>query len=117
MCSFFVEFALSGLFVVFTGKTNPMVKLAVVKVRYDAAPEVPAATWLDLVEPADASYTTVESLTAGDVSATGTAITTSTVDYYVARVGWWKDGSVMVQMENRAQTVLQLLRVDPHTGK
>ncbi len=35
---------------------------------------------------------------------------------YVARVGWWPDGSVMVQIEDREQRVLQLLRIDPTTG-
>ena len=38
-------------------------------------------------------------------------------DFYVARVGWWPDASIMVQIQNRRQTVLQLLRVDPHTGQ
>ena len=38
-------------------------------------------------------------------------------DYYLARVGWFPDGSVMAQVQNREQSVLQLLRLDPHTGK
>jgi dipeptidyl-peptidase 4 len=37
-------------------------------------------------------------------------------EYYLARVGWWPDGSVMAQVENREQTVLVLLRLDPSTG-
>lgn len=38
-------------------------------------------------------------------------------DYYLARVGWFPDGSVMAQVQNREQSVLQLLRLDPHTGR
>jgi hypothetical protein len=37
-------------------------------------------------------------------------------DYYLARVGWWPDGSVAAQVENRSQSLLQLLRIDPLTG-
>ena len=37
--------------------------------------------------------------------------------FSVARVGWWSDGSVMVQLQNRAQNILQLLKVNPCTGK
>lgn len=37
-------------------------------------------------------------------------------DYYLARAGWWPDGSVMAQVENRDQTVLELLQIDPITG-
>ena len=33
------------------------------------------------------------------------------------RVGWWPDGSVMAQVVDRAQSVLQLLRIDPVSGK
>ena len=38
-------------------------------------------------------------------------------DFYIARVGWWPDGSIMIQTQNRRQTVLQLLRIDPYTGQ
>ncbi|RJF91037.1 S9 family peptidase [Sphingomonas cavernae] len=39
-------------------------------------------------------------------------------DYYLARVDWLPDGSALiVQRENRAQTELELLKVDPATGK
>lgn len=38
-------------------------------------------------------------------------------DYYLARVDWVPDGSALiVQRENRAQTRLDLLKVDPETG-
>jgi dipeptidyl-peptidase-4 len=37
-------------------------------------------------------------------------------DFYLARAGWWPDGSVMAQVQNRRQTVLQVLRLDPSTG-
>ena len=38
-------------------------------------------------------------------------------DIYVARVDWGKDGQIYVQRQNRAQTVLYMLRVDPATGE
>ena len=38
-------------------------------------------------------------------------------DYYLGRVGWWPDESVMAQVENRVQNKLQLLRLDPLTGQ
>lgn len=37
-------------------------------------------------------------------------------DYYLGRVGWWPDVSVMAQVENRIQNKLQLLKLDPSTG-
>lgn len=39
-------------------------------------------------------------------------------DYYLARVDWLPDGSALiVQRENRAQTELDILRVNPESGK
>ena len=38
-------------------------------------------------------------------------------DIYLARVQWLPDGSLSAQIENRAQTTLDLLRFDPRTGK
>ncbi|MCM8556898.1 S9 family peptidase [Sphingomicrobium sediminis] len=39
-------------------------------------------------------------------------------DIYIARVNWAPDGSALyVQRQNRAQTVLDMLKVDPETGK
>ncbi len=37
-------------------------------------------------------------------------------DRYVARVDWSPDGAVLVQIENRAQSRLDLVRFDPTTG-
>lgn len=37
-------------------------------------------------------------------------------DIYVARVDWGPDGFIYVQRQNREQTVLDMLRVDPATG-
>ncbi|MEM6475703.1 MAG: DPP IV N-terminal domain-containing protein [Pseudomonadota bacterium] len=37
-------------------------------------------------------------------------------DIYVARVNWGPDGNVYVQRQNREQTVLDMLKVDPATG-
>jgi dipeptidyl-peptidase 4 len=38
-------------------------------------------------------------------------------DIYLARVDWFSDSSLAVQVENRSQTRLDLLRYDIHTGK
>ncbi len=38
-------------------------------------------------------------------------------DIYLARVDWAPDGSLYVQRQNREQTVLDMLKVDPATGK
>jgi len=37
-------------------------------------------------------------------------------DIYLARVNWGPDGSLYVQRQNREQTVLDMLKVDPATG-
>lgn len=37
-------------------------------------------------------------------------------DFYVARVDWAPDGRLYVQRQNRAQTWMDILRVDPATG-
>ena len=37
-------------------------------------------------------------------------------DFYLARVDWGPDGFLYVQRQNRAQTVLDMLRIDPATG-
>ena len=38
-------------------------------------------------------------------------------DQYMARVAWFPDGSVGIQVESRDQLKLQLIRFDPRTGK
>lgn len=38
-------------------------------------------------------------------------------EQYLARVQWLPDGSLTAQVENRAQTQLTLLRIDPKTGR
>jgi dipeptidyl-peptidase-4 len=38
-------------------------------------------------------------------------------DSYLARVNWFPDGSLVVQVENRPQTRLDLLKLDTRTGK
>lgn len=37
-------------------------------------------------------------------------------EIYLARVNWLQDGSLCAQVQNRAQTELRLLRLDPATG-
>lgn len=38
-------------------------------------------------------------------------------DYYLARAGFWPDGSVMAQIQTRDQCTLELVRFDPSTGR
>ena len=91
-----------GLFAL---QANAKVKLAVVPVPPSPAPAtdpvpapapVPVPVWMDLAG-ADPAALDPE-------------------DFYLARAGWWPDGSVMAQVQNRRQTVLQVLRLDPSTG-
>ncbi|CAN0504676.1 unnamed protein product, partial [Ectocarpus sp. 12 AP-2014] len=37
-------------------------------------------------------------------------------EIYLARVNWLQDGSLCAQVQNRAQTELRLLRLDPRSG-
>lgn len=78
----------------FAGAANPSVKLAVL--RADGSGGMPQSVWMDLV---------------------GSDPSLDASDYYVARVGWWPDGSCMAQVQDRDQSVLQLLRLDPSTGE
>lgn len=38
-------------------------------------------------------------------------------DIYLARVDWLPDGSLVAQVQNRAQTILDLIRFDPTSGR
>jgi dipeptidyl-peptidase-4 len=38
-------------------------------------------------------------------------------DIYLARVKWWPDGTLVAQVENRAQNEVQVQRCDPATGQ
>ena len=82
----------------FAGYDNAKVKLAVLKVDNSASGGNSIAedtsVWMNL---------------AGD--------SIDPNDYYLGRVGWWPDDSVMAQVENRLQNKLQLLRLDPLTGQ
>ncbi len=73
----------------FSGKTNPSVRLAVLNLCGKREDTV----WMDLIQPQWEDE-----------------------EYYLARVGWWPDGSIMAQVENRSQTILELLRLDPKSG-
>ena len=83
----------------FAGETNPFVKLAVLPVPEASSDctAVPDYIWMNIAD-ADSGY---------DIDPN---------DYYLGRVGWWSDGSVMAQVQNRSQSTLQLLRLDPATG-
>jgi dipeptidyl-peptidase 4 len=74
----------------FAGMPNAKVRLGVVPTASDSAGEVGEPVWMDL--GADQ-------------------------DMYLARVRWLPDGNLIAQIENRAQTMLDLLHFDPRTGE
>ena len=83
----------------FAGAANPIVKLAVLAVPQAGSHATsPKSVWMNLAD-----------------KESGSGI--DPADYYLGRVGWWSDGTVMAQVQNRAQSALQLLRLDPLTGK
>ncbi len=82
----------------FAGAGNPKVKLAVVALpKNDGTSSVPESVWMDVIGIDNPHI--------------------DPNDHYIARVGWWPDGSVMAQIQNRKQNVLQLLKLDPVTGE
>jgi dipeptidyl-peptidase 4 len=90
----------------FAGTNNPKVELAVLT--------IPSSLNASSSEPAE--------VVAGDIEAASVfmKISESTWDkseYYLARVDWWPDGSVMAQVEDRNQSTLQLLRLNATTGE
>lgn len=78
----------------FAGQANPSVQLAVMDLSTQRT------IMVDLFDAADVRFHGPQG-----------------AECYTARVGWWADGSLMVQVENRLQNVLQVLRVDPVTGQ
>lgn len=84
----------------FAGYENAKVQLAVLKARGNPA----GSKAEDLRVMMDLTGSGKE---AGDLDPN---------DYYLGRVGWWPDVSVMAQVENRVQNKLQLLKLDPSTG-
>lgn len=73
----------------FAGASNPKVRLFVVSTKSEDAPK---PVEFDLTEPF------------GE-------------DFYLARVDWMPDGSLVVQVLNREQEDIALLRLDPATGE
>lgn len=89
----------------FAGAANPIVKLAVLSIEDN------------IINTETSSFDTLPTLTYLDIAMKNlTQIESRLNDEYLCRAGWWRDGSVMVQVEDRRQTRLQLLRVDPVTG-
>ncbi len=72
----------------FAGKPNACVRLGVVSINNAHAP-----VWMDI-----------------------TSSLPDPADFYLARVNWFPDNSLLAQVENRAQTELHLLHIDPQTG-
>ncbi len=77
----------------FAGDVNPSVRLAVVAVpSFDTEHSafLPQPKWMDLIDNDQAFV-----VPAGATAAAGEGTTS---EYYLARVGWWADGSVMAQV-------------------
>jgi dipeptidyl-peptidase-4 len=72
----------------FTGKSNARVRLGVVSIQGVHEP-----VWMDI-----------------------TSELPDPIDYYLARVNWFPDGNLLVQVENRSQNELYLIEIDPQTG-
>eukprot|EP00596_Hydrurales_sp_CCMP1899_P005448 CAMPEP_0119040628 /NCGR_PEP_ID=MMETSP1177-20130426/10632_1 /TAXON_ID=2985 /ORGANISM="Ochromonas sp, Strain CCMP1899" /LENGTH=416 /DNA_ID=CAMNT_0007005893 /DNA_START=57 /DNA_END=1304 /DNA_ORIENTATION=+ len=121
----------------FSGGKNPIVKLAVIHVPShpdigksglpqkpvgyippDIEKQINNAVWMTLVPITEIGKVEKHSAYQGTTCYPAIDIIyPSPNDYYLARVGWFTDGSVMAQVQNRAQTMLQLVRLDPFTGK
>jgi dipeptidyl-peptidase 4 len=103
----------------FAGKENPLVSLFVAHLGKTtttasadgngtaAAVQVLSVACDLLVDPSDTRFHT---------DGANIAACSTKQEVYIARVGWWPDRSLMVQVQNRMQNVLQLLRVDACTG-
>jgi len=72
----------------FAGKENPRVKLGLINLNPSGDVTNYKPTWFNLPEHTE----------------------------YITRVGWFPDGSASVQVQNRDQTTLDLLRIDVVTG-
>eukprot|EP00611_Tribonema_gayanum_P016380 TRINITY_DN2853_c0_g1_i1.p1 TRINITY_DN2853_c0_g1~~TRINITY_DN2853_c0_g1_i1.p1 ORF type:complete len:886 (-),score=215.81 TRINITY_DN2853_c0_g1_i1:61-2718(-) len=83
----------------FAGQVNPKVRLAVVTVD-SAAIQAGQAPGSSMFQPV---WMDTQSGPGGE-------------DCYLARVMWLPDGCLGAQVENREQTVVQVLRLDPATG-
>jgi dipeptidyl-peptidase-4 len=114
----------------FAGKRNPKVSLAVMEVDRAAVHSGQAVgmgrlgpVWMDLSggmknEVSSAAVTEDnEHHMETDGDGTDGKNEVGGEDIYLARVGWFPDGSVSAQVENRAQTRIQLLRLARETGE
>lgn len=91
----------------FTGKRNAIVQVAVV--------EITAELWTQDKDKSKATSSPSSVLL--DVCAADSERADWADDHYIARVGFWPDDSVMVQVQNRQQNVLDLLLADSVTGR
>jgi len=90
----------------FTGKMNPCVQLSVIRIDTPMS-AISDATIIPLphISPNGSI----------DVPLSGSQLYTAysnCEDNYIARVGFWPDGGIMVQVTNRLQSTLALLHVD-----
>ncbi|CAN0318970.1 unnamed protein product [Ectocarpus fasciculatus] len=122
----------------FAGKDNPKVRLAVVEVdaaaiqsgRANTSEETFRPTWMDIggtanggggtppSQPPAEGQTSSGPASSNDNGGAGAAREGGSMDgeIYLARVNWLQDGSLCAQVQNRAQTELRLLRLDPRSG-
>ncbi|WP_432202006.1 DPP IV N-terminal domain-containing protein [Erythrobacter sp. W53] len=82
--------------------------------RYPVAGSANAIVELFVMDPDGGNRVQVDLLTNQDPAHYSTDDPT---DFYLARVDWAPDGSLYVQRQNREQTVMDVLKVDPSTGK
>ncbi|CBJ31782.1 putative dipeptidyl peptidase IV [Ectocarpus siliculosus] len=121
----------------FAGKDNPKVRLAVVEVdaaaiqsgQANTSEENFRPTWMDIGGTANGGgtpssgqptegQTSSEPASSNDNGGVGAAREGAGMEgeIYLARVNWLQDGSLCAQVQNRAQTELRLLRLDPRSG-
>lgn len=80
-----------------TGKLNPLVKLFVLRVPSNSTQPVDRKE-IQLISDDDQRFASI------------TPAPGKSLEYYVARAGWWPDGSIMVQVSSMA--LCNVLAVD-----
>lgn len=100
----------------FAGEKNGITKLFRVTVPSLAACWTRPCTSTEDFQVVDVKYDEESAPSHRELTLVATEGKIAADDYYLARAGWWPDGSVMAQVENREQTVLELLQIDPTTG-
>ena len=82
----------------FAGKTNPNVKLAVIAIPNEYSENISNYKFLELINNNKNRMNWKD-------------------DNYIARVGWFPDNTIYVEIENRQQNELHLIKIDAITGQ